>query len=367
MRNSDIVAVLIAAVCVIGLAGCGSKSAAVGAGSAPAPLPPEIEIKERLLRGSPVGVDNRLSVGRHLRRGEGGAFIHPASLFSTEDGGIYVSDNNGHSIFYSPPDGSTAVPLRQQEGVGRLSFPNTIYLRKGQIFVTDNDGLKIYGQDGSFRQLIRTYYGVFSFVVSDDDRIYANAYLNAPKDSDPLIVEMDGKGRKLRGLGRRLNLPGYNGAADHAYLATTGNLLFAALKHRPALQMFDRRGGTLINEVKIDHAIFERLPGELSGTDAGKTALPRYIAGVSLADDSVFVLLHLPRLEIVEFNLQGGERARYYCDDLPTIANYFGFAARSGADGYVFTVGVQDPRWLPSIVEVRSTKPTNLIPKEEKL
>jgi hypothetical protein len=178
---------------------------------------------------------------------------------------------------------------------------------------------------------------------------------------------MDSGGKKLRGFGRRLNLPGYTGTADQAYLATSGSLLFAAIKHHPALQMFDRRDGTLVNEVKIDHKIFEGLARELAGTSAGKTSLPRYVAGVSAVGESVFVLLHLPRIEIVEFDLRGRERARYYCDDLPTITNYFGFDAHSRGDGYVFTIGVMDPQWLPTLVEVRSAKPTHPIPKEEKL
>lgn len=108
--------------------------------------------------------------------------------------------------------------------------------------------------------------------------------------------------------------------------------IFAALKHRPALQVFDRREGTLVNEVKIDHKIFEGLASELAGTEAGKTSLPTYVAGVSAVGESVFVLLHLPRLEIVEFDLRGRERASYYSDDLPTIANYFGFDAHSKGD-----------------------------------
>jgi hypothetical protein len=82
MRNSKIPALLAVAACAAGLAGCAGRAAAVKAGSGPAPLPPEIEIKERLLRESPAAAGNRLRVGRLLRNGEGGAFIHPASLVS---------------------------------------------------------------------------------------------------------------------------------------------------------------------------------------------------------------------------------------------------------------------------------------------
>lgn len=367
MRNTNVPALLAAVICAFGFAGCGSKSAMLKGATASPSLPPEIEIKERLLRESPVAVSNRMSVERSLRRGDGGAFIHPASLVSNGEGGVFISDNNGHNIFYCPPDASVAAPLPEQEGMGKLHFPNTIYLRKGEIFVTDNDGIKIYGQEGSFQRLIRTYYGLFNFVVSDDNRIYANVYLKEPRDSDPLIVEMDGEGRKLRGFGRRLNLPGYNSAADHAYLVTSGNHLLAAFKHRPILQVFDRQAGTLINEVKIDHKIFDGLARESAGTDAGRKSLPRYVAGMSVVGNSVFVLLHLPRVEIVEFDLQGKERARYHCDELPTITNYFGFDAHSKDDGYVFTIGIMDSRWLPSLVEVRSAKPANPISKEEKL
>ena len=261
---------LVVAACAFGLAGCAGKSATVKAGSAPAPLPPETEIKERLLRESPASAGSRLDVGRFLRNGEGGAFVHPASLVSNDRGEVFISDNNGHNIFYCPPGASATTPLPEQQGPGRLHFPNTIDLREGRIFITDNDGIKVYAQDGSFQRLIRTYYGIFSFVVSEDERIYANTILKDPKDSDPFIVEMDGEGKRVRGFGRRLNLPGHNGAADQVYLATSGSLLAAAFKHRPVLQLFDRRQGALVNEVKIEHQIFDRLAEQLAGTDAGK-------------------------------------------------------------------------------------------------
>ena len=89
------------------------------------------------------------------------------------------------------------------------------------------------------------------------------------------------------------------------------------------------------------------------------------MAGVSIVGESIFVLLHLPRIEVVEFTLQGKERARYHCDDLPTIGNYFGFDARSEGGGYLFTIGVLDLQWLPSLVEVGSAQPTNQVSKEE--
>lgn len=323
------------------------KMASSGEGKLPPPVPPQTVIKEKLLQNIKSTSDVvRLSIERLVQKGEGAAFVYPASLAFSGRGGVYISDNNGHAIYYSPSGELAATPWPAQSGIGKPHFPNTIQEWQDQILVSDNDGVKIYDQEGSFKRLLRTYYGINHFIVSDDGNIYANTLHNNPKPSDPLIVELSRDGTKIKGFGERLNRSPNNDAINKAYLATSGGLLIAALKHRPIVQIYNRGGGKILREIKLNHPIFSELERQLGGT-----SLPKYTAGVSISGEKIFVLLDLPRPEVVEFDLQGQEKSRYLVSGTPTIIDYFGFDAREVESQPVFAIGIIDPQWQPALVE----------------
>jgi hypothetical protein len=104
----------------------------------------------------------------------GGPFIYPVSLAAGKEGGAYISDNNAQRIEYYPPNSDRIVSLPAQQEKGQLEWPNTVRLFKNSIFISDNDGIKVFKRDGSFQRLLRIYYQAASFVVASDGSIYAN-------------------------------------------------------------------------------------------------------------------------------------------------------------------------------------------------
>src|SRR6185369_256087 len=135
----------------------------------PRPIDVEQAIKDEAFDQGTIEVEP-LVVTRRLQSlaREGGAFVLPVSLAATAEGGVYVSDNNGKSIDYCPPQSASITTLLPQKGQAPLAWPNTIQLSGNSIFVSDNDGIKVFDREGSFQKLVRSYFGVNHFAVHND-------------------------------------------------------------------------------------------------------------------------------------------------------------------------------------------------------
>lgn len=303
----------------------------------------EDEIKNQALRDDSGAIAKSLTVGRSIQSGSkaGKLLVYPVSLAARSEGGVYISDNNAHRVDYYPLNSDEIVSLPTQAGKGQLDWPNTIRLMKDSILVSDNDGIKVFKLDGSFQRLLRIYYQASSFAVDASGNIYGNPHFATQKSSNPLIVKLNSEGTLVKGFGTRIGLSDHFGLDDKAFLCCTGKYLFVAFMHRPEVQMFDTQG-TFIREFRLDHPSFDQLALLLVDErfvhpGAGRVRLPQYVAGASVVGDRLLILLDLPMVQIVEFDFEGHELARYSCDYQPFHnVRYRGFDAQLSENTYRF-------------------------------
>jgi hypothetical protein len=327
-------------------------------------------IKQRLLEAHSVSDAVVLTTVRQIG-GARGLMEYPVSLASSEDGNIYISDNNGQALYHALPDLATLKKLPTSGENGQLQYPNTVQTWRKEILVSDNDGIKVFGRNGSFRKLLRTYYAAFHFTVDADGKIYANPTFLTPKESDPLIVKLDEKGTRVAGFGKRLNRTEHNNLEDEAYLCELHGNLVVAFKHQPLVQIYSSQEGKLLREFNVSHPVFGELKKlgedkEFVNPKKGVIMLPRYMGGVKAINDKIYVLLHLPRLEIVEFDFQGKETDRYRAPEELSAANYFGFDVRLAGDSRQFVVGVIDPIHVPALITLRPNVKAQTSNKKER-
>lgn len=322
---------------------------------------PELSVKQRLQESIKRDEEKSLlevTPFRMLNNRQGG-FVFPASLCYSNSGGLYISDNNGQKIQYWPTDSSTARVLPTEPATGELKFPNTVQWSSGRILVSDNDGIKMFSAEGHLERLIRSYFGISSFTLTDKGTIFANTLIRSADNGDPLIVEIEQGGKQVRGFGTRRNVAGHNGAEDIAFLALSKTLLFAAFKHRPTIEVYDTDSGKLVQMVTIDHPVFGALQNELTsetlsqGQQPGRVFLPRYLAGIRVVDNRVFLCLHLPEPEIWELDQKGKRLAEFRISGLPSAVDFFGFDVRLDKGNLLFAVGTIDQRWNATISETK--------------
>ena len=281
------------------------------------------------------------------RRVETGISVFPVSLAYWSDGTIYIADNNGNAIRTLAPVTSSISTLPAETGLGELTFPRVIREWENQVFVSDKDGIKVFKRDGRFERLLRTYLSVVNFAVASKDTVYINPYSKDNDALDALILELDKDGRRVKGFGRRINRAQHIGIEDTVFLGVTEAYVVAAFKYRPLIQIYDRTSGEIVREIKVTHPIFGKL-AELAKSHAfvhprpDTVVLPRFIADLSVIDNRAFVLLHLPYAEIVEFDLDGSEVARYRPANLPAAVDYFGIDLLPAGDSYKVATGILD-------------------------
>lgn len=288
----------------------------------------------------------------------GSAFVFPASISYSDSGTIYISDNNGHRIHYWPVDSRTTTAFLPESGNGKLKFPNSIQYADGKIFISDNDGIKVFSPDGHLQRLIRPYFGIFSFTKSTNETIFANTLIRNAEAQDPLIVELDERGKELRGFGRRHNVAGHNGLEDQTFLAISGSVLLAAFKYQPLVEIYDVKSGKLIQTFDIDHPVFRALPRELERQRVpetlgeGRVFVPRYLAGIRASGDRIFLCLSLPEPEIWEVDQKGNRLGEFHVSGLPPAVDIFGFDIRPIKDKLTFSIGIIDQEWHATVAEL---------------
>jgi hypothetical protein len=311
----------------------------------------EARIKARTVDGPATDKVTPLSVERQLlSNGQGSTvFVYPVSITAPDDGNIYISDNNAHAVRVWNLDSNSVTTLPTQTPNG-LMWPNAIHSWKDSLYVADDQGIKVLGRNGSFQRLVTSYYGISDFAVSSAGTIYVNPRFRKYKEENPLIVELSADGTRIRGFGDRLNHSQFGGLDDEAYLCTTDDYVIAVFKYLPVVHIYDRKG-KLIRQFRVEHAVWD----SLNALTADRTfvhpkpstfRLPRYIAGARVIENHLFVLLHLPRPEIVELTMDGKELNRYRATVSPAASRYEGFDGQVLAGVYHFWILAGDVQAL---------------------
>jgi NHL repeat-containing protein len=323
--------------------------------------PSELTVKQHLqqdLKDNSVQGVEAITPHRLVSNGAGSGFVFPASISYSDSGTIYISDNNGHRIHHWVVDSPTTSALMPESGNGKLKFPNSIQFVDGKIFISDNDGIKVFSPAGHLQQLIRPYFGIFSFIKTTKATIFANTLIRNAEAQDPLIVELDQRGKVLRGFGRRHNVAGHNGLEDQAFLTVSGDLLLAAFKYQPLVEIYDVDSGKLVGSFAIDHPVFRSLSRELERQRVperpgeGRVFVPRYLAGIRASGNRIFLCLSLPEPEIWELDQNGNRLRGFHVSGLPPAVDIFGFDVRLMKEKLTFTIGIIDQGWHATVAEL---------------
>ena len=319
---------------------------------------PEFVIKQRLQTNASGSV---LAASRQITNSTGGKFVVPSAIAYSAEGDVYVADNNGQVVHRWKANSDRAEVFLSQK-TGALNFPYAIQYGNRKLYVSDNDGIKIFSEDGQFERLIRIYFGVFSFVITSKGTILVNTLVREANNSDPLIVELDHSGKLMRGIGSRRNVPGHNGLEDKAFLAVSNGQLFAAFKHRPSVEVYDLDSGKLSRTLDIPHPVFVSLANamladrEVSDKQlSGEAIIPKYLAGIRTSGGRVFLCLYLPKPEIWEMNDAGPQVKQIGVLADSSALEIFGFDVRASEATVKVSLGLTNPELSPSVCEVNIT------------
>lgn len=265
--------------------------------------------------------ENDIVSGMHL--------MNPSDLNMDKSGYIYCVDNILSTIYRLDNNGNFIDSFgKKGQGPGELNFPLLMEISNDRkIFVYQGTKVSIFHPDGLFLTSIKIFKQFHDLLIAGST-IYANCSYN-DNDKHFLIETFSEDGNVLNAFGERLNIQGHWNRDGLVYLDKLESNLVTAFKHHPLVRIYSK-SGDLIKEFGINLDIMRELEklnfdqdyNNMKPSENPIPRLPRIIAGIKSYKNNIYILLHLPRIEILQYSSDGTLLNHYYSDDLKNILNY---------------------------------------------
>jgi len=308
----------------------------------------EKDIKTKLIKKHLIGNDWKKLELLHIFPTEEDVrkmlyFYHPVDLEINNEF-IYVADNNLHTILKFDLNGGYVGKIgRKGEGPGEFSFPNKISVNEGSLFILEGGKprMQIIDKDGKYIRSFKVFNHVNDFLIRDNF-IYANCIYSDEEKENPLMCRLDMYGKMVDSFGKRIDQKGHLSLDSSVFLTQSRDEIIAAFQHYPLVRRYSP-DGKLLKEFRINIDILNELEKynykkEYTNPGPYTVRLPRLVAGVRAMDDRIFIFCHLPRLEIIELDIEGNIENYYYSEVLKDVVNLSGFNIRKHGNLLLFYI-----------------------------
>lgn len=258
-------------------------------------------------------------------------FQYPVDLEMINNKFIFVTDTYLHQILKFDGNGKYVGTIgKRGEGPGEFSFPNKIRSSKDEsLFILEGGkpNIQIIDKDGNYIRSFKVFHHMNDFILRNNF-IYSNCFY-PDEEENPLIVRFDVYGKMIDSFGKRIDKKGHLSRDSSIFLSQSENEIIAVFEHYPLVRRYTSEG-ILLKEFRINIDIFNELEKynykkEYTNPTPNVINLPRLTAGVKAIDNRIFILAHLPRLEIIEMDIDGNIKDYYYSTELKNVVNLSGF------------------------------------------
>lgn len=306
-----------------------------------------VDIKKKIWQETPQDLAGSLKkirdlkIPRHIGR--------PASFLVSTDSNLYISDNKYGGLFKVSPEFESITEL----GENYLLNPTAIREANEKLFLYDNSGINVFQKDGRLIQTVKSYLRIEDFALLDD-KAYIASLAEVKTDIDANFVALiDSAGKRLGSMGKAHSFD-YPEVEERAFIGIQDGQVYIVYKYEPLFEIYDLKSKALLQSIKINASIFPRLlelkqDKEFMNPEPGRYRIPKFVAGIRIFKDRIFILLHTPNPQIVEFTSDGKEVTRYLSSETEAL-DYFGFDIQLTGDKKQFFVGAIDYASKPSLV-----------------
>jgi len=270
------------------------------------------------------------------------ASSYMSSLGVGPGGWPVVSDNNANKLYTVDFERKEVRPLTLHS-LNPLQWPGRTRYDSGFLYVSDQTAIRRFrGEDED--AAIRSFYEVSDVAMDDRGGLFILPGFRAPRIGDPLVVQLASSGRKIAQYGQALLRPGFEALTSLGFIECGSGRVFVTLRHFPQLQIVNRTSLTT-KTVAIGHPAFGALASldgrpEFRAPRPEAVRLSRYVSGLAVHRDRVFVLLDLPYVDIHEYNIEGDLQRVYIWRPGRPIDHFFGIVIVGGREASA-VVGVR--------------------------
>lgn len=245
--------------------------------------------------------------------------ITPIMISSGSEGTVYITDAAGNQVIELSPDLEVLrkIPSQLFRPLNRPSWATPV---DGTLYVLDLTGFNVFSAAGEWIGKFKDFVAAHSITLCRDDGMYVNPiFLYPPRGrAYPLVMQFDLSGRLLRSFGRAES-NGIGAIDNRALLACDRHRLVAAFTYRSKIHVY-ALDGRKIRDIDVRYRPIRELERYNIGhqstlQSSGIVHRVTLVAGVSMFEERIFVLLDLPRIEILEFDLQGRQVKHYHAGE----------------------------------------------------
>lgn len=229
---------------------------------------------------------------------------------------FYVLDNNLHKLAVFDKKGkfinNIGVPGR---GPGDLYAPYWFEFYNDLIYITNDNGIDVFKEDMTFVRRIRSFLASFYFIVTDNGIYTLPPMAYKGRYQAFLRLNMDGSVEKeffdpsFEKSNLRFNKDGVVHLLEN-------HLVFIS-EHRNLMCLFDENAH-LQKKVKIQYPFLDDMEkwNRIRATGEERmTWFANIFMTARVYNNNLYLLLNVPRLEILCVNLEGQVKKHYYNDD----------------------------------------------------
>ena len=247
-------------------------------------------------------------------------FRSPIKMGADPDGNIFASDRRACVVHKFDRMGEFMAQIGGRgRREGQFLAPHTLAVGRADLIIHDEEKRRLeffdLQGDHSKSQKIND---LEDFVVDDNNRIYAAHPIQ--DTGSPLITVYSPDGKKAE-FGQPLNFTHSLRVLNSRSLALNGNGdLFVAFRYFPVIRRYSTSEG-LIAEYRLDNPILEakenynlKLIGKGVALKTQRVGYRAIIIDMEAFGDRLYLLSHVPRLEISEMDADGQITAIYWKD-----------------------------------------------------
>ena len=157
-----------------------------------------------------------------------------------------------------------------------------------------------------------------------------------------MIVRFNTKGKIIDSFGDRIDIEGHWTYDSEVFLAQLRDEIIAAFVHYPIVRRYTLNG-EFVKEFRLNLDILNKLEKYnykkwFTNPEPYKLVLPRLIAGIRIVRERIFILLQLPRAEILEIDKNGNLINCYYSTKVKNAVTFWGFIVREEKNRLFFYI-----------------------------
>lgn len=285
------------------------------------------ELRVEILRRYPVQSDwIELKVKKVFPSGrdneQSSPLLTPVTVLQSRMDTLYIVDNRSQRVTELSPQFAV---LRQfpSDPHNELVRPTWAAISSdGSLYVLDLNGFNVFSVSGELLRKFKAPVGCNAITIGPNDKLYVNPIFSysKPESNQPLIMQFDLSGTLVNSFGKRIDKPENRSYDSRVLLTWYRDELLAVFNHRCKMQRYSL-DGRLIKDIDIPSRLLREieqynLDPKFTAQVPGRVGLISLVAGVSVFRERIFILLDLPRIEILEFDPEGRQRNHYYCSDV---------------------------------------------------